>query len=83
MGEDYLTCVRGVFCSRKSCITHRYPSTKMVRELVQVAYDEIRRKLDLFSLKRRKLTGGSNCCIQVPKGGLENTRNKTLLKGKQ
>lgn len=83
MGEDYLMCARGVFCSRKPYITHRYPSTQMVRERVQMAYDERQTKMSLFSLKRRKLRGGSNCCIQIPKGELESIQSKTLQKGKE
>lgn len=87
MGEDYLTCVRGIFCCRKSYIIHRYLSAKMVRELEQMAYDERWRKLDLFSLKGRKLRGGSNCCIQIPKVSerylKESTQNKAFQKHEQ
>lgn len=75
MGQYYLTGVMGVFCSRKSCITHRYPSPKMVRELLQMSYGARQGKLGLFSLKKRKLRVGSNCCIQITKGEYQ---SKTL-----
>jgi len=60
---------RGVLCSIKSCIIHRYLTAKMIRELVWMPHEGRWRKLDLFGLRGGSQEGPLTAVFRYLKEG--------------
>jgi len=58
-------------------------STKLIKGLENLSYEERLRETGLFSLEKRRLRGGSHQCVQIPKGKVPRGRIQALFSGAQ